>query len=186
MCLDLTADSYPRLSTWLTLHIICYQVMFMGATIEKAKAAEAREMLKLMKYSHRKNASKGFRFPAMGWTEGQLRAKMKRDAYYVMRMKRVIVGTVAIKRKRLYWEVGALAILPGYQHRGLGKRLLAYAENRLCHRKADKAVLFTPKHHPVLPGFYSKRGYKPSGVVKSHGLIWVRMEKRFTRFNIRS
>lgn len=75
--------------------------------------------------------------------------------------------------------IHSLAVLPEYQHRGLGKTLLkAYLQRMESHRVADRAALIAHDH---LLSFYEKFGFVNKGrsAAQFGGGAWFDMVKEF-------
>eukprot|EP00898_Chlorokybus_atmophyticus_P007550 jgi/Chlat1/7797/Chrsp66S07251 len=60
------------------------------------------------------------------------------------------------------WEVGMLAVLPRCQKQGLGKRLLAAAEEEL-RRRGEKTAVLAHMSHAKITEWYQRRGYRLTG-----------------------
>lgn len=146
--------------------------------IRKARPADCQDIQRILSQAHKKNAELGFVFPVSRFSRRQLLSKMKRDRYYVLIYNGEAAGTVAVKRRKNYWEIGSLAVLPKYQGNGLGPQLLQFAEKKIRRLGGKKAVGFTPKNHPVLPPYYRKLGYRPGKTVVFNNIRWVRLTKR--------
>lgn len=58
-----------------------------------------------------------------------------------------------------------LAVLPQYQSRGLGKRLVQDAEERLCAIGCPKIQLMIRQENNAVNAFYQTLGYEPADVL---------------------
>lgn len=75
-----------------------------------------------------------------------------------------IVGCIALTDKgggRFYF--GMLTIAPALQGAGLGKQLLAAAEDRACDAGASVMEMWVIKQRADLIAWYERRGYRPTG-----------------------
>ena len=78
--------------------------------------------------------------------------------------KDIAVCVITNEGNRIY-ELKNIAVLPEFQHKGIGKKLLDFAE-QYCRPKADKLVLGTGDSPLTVP-FYEKCGYKRTHTVKN-------------------
>ena len=62
-------------------------------------------------------------------------------------------------------ELKNIAVKPEYQHKGLGRQLLSYAED-ICRERFDRMILGTGDSPLTVP-FYEKCGYRRSHTVKN-------------------
>lgn|GEM_PF-3164908 len=133
----------------------------MGFKVKKAKNHECKEIQKVLHKAHKENVKQGFIFPVSKITRKDLLSKMKRDRYYVLKYNGKIIGVVAVKRRKKYWEIGSLAVKPEYKRKGLGSKLLWFAERKVSFFGASNVLLTTMRKHPTLPFYYMKQGYRP-------------------------
>jgi N-acetylglutamate synthase-like GNAT family acetyltransferase len=145
--------------------------------IRKSNPKDVPSIRRVLHDAHLQNSRKGFRFPASAFMGDRIKYLIRRQDYYVLTFDRKVIGTVAVKNRKVYLEIGSLAIRPKYQKRGLGRRLLYYAENVIRKRRHKKAYLFTPKHHSVLPRYYYAKGYRLVKTVRMNRVHWVMLRK---------
>ncbi len=149
--------------------------------IRAAKAEDARIVQYLVRQAHKQNVNQGFYFPVYKITRKQFRHLIMLHRYYILMAKGMAVGTIAIKKRKRYREIGSLAVLPAYQKKGFGLKLLRFAETQLRKMGQTKAVLFTPRYHPALPSYYRKHGYRQRNFVNSKRKTWILFEKRLLK-----
>jgi GNAT superfamily N-acetyltransferase len=104
-----------------------------------------------------------------------------------------IVACVHIEKHGDDAHIGMLAVQPHRQGAGLGKQMLAYAEQSVgAMLGCGKAVMAVLSPRPELTAFYLRRGYRRSGIAidypctagvglpKQAGLTLAVLEKRLT------
>ncbi|MEW9669782.1 GNAT family N-acetyltransferase [Ammoniphilus sp. 3BR4] len=153
----------------------------MQITIRKSVADDVKAIKRVLSLAHQDNTRKGYVFPAARIKLSKLREKMKKEIYYVLVFEKKIVGTVAIRRRNTYWEIGSLAVIPSYQKRGWGNKLLRYAEKKVKKQGGKRTGLFTIKRHPSLPSYYKKRGYQPVGKKSFQSRKWMLLLKNLSK-----
>jgi N-acetylglutamate synthase-like GNAT family acetyltransferase len=146
-------------------------------TIRRARSEDAASIQHILHQAHRQNIKDGFIFPAFNLKKRQLRFRIKRDTYYLLMNDGIAIGTIAIKKRKHYMEIGSLAILSTYWKRGLGLRLLRYAERKVRRMGWSRVVLFTPNGHPTLPLYYQKQGYRIQRLANDKNRLWIKFEK---------
>lgn len=73
----------------------------------------------------------------------------------------VIVGSVLLLRSEVQVEFSMFAVDPRYQDQGIGKQLLAYAEETAINRwKVKQAIMAVIPCRTDLIAFYQRRGYR--------------------------
>lgn len=149
----------------------------MKPIIRRARLQEARQLRSVIRQAHTQNLQKGFRFPVTRISVNQLRQKMRQDSYYVLTRNRRIIGTIALRRRRRYWHIGSLCLIPAYTRHGYGTHLLRFGEAKIHSCGGKRICLLTLRRHPKLPGFYRKRGYRPQRVVGRRRVKWLVMVK---------
>jgi ribosomal protein S18 acetylase RimI-like enzyme len=101
-------------------------------------------------------------------TKKKLWQKIKNEIVIAAVGNERIVGTISLKRRNNFFEFNSLAVLPRYQNKGMGKRLMQYAERYSKNRKISTCVLYTFENHPWLPNYYKKNGYRRVKIVKGN------------------
>ena len=61
------------------------------------------------------------------------------------------------------WYPGSLAVLPEYEHKGLGSRLVEHVEKRASEKGVKYVRFDAVANNQALTNFYLKRGYKTVG-----------------------
>lgn len=150
----------------------------MNGVIKKAKLKDGEIIHTILQQSHKENLAIGFPFSITKITKSELIRKIQRERYYLIFHSEQPVGCVAIRKKKKYWEIGSLSVLPDYQRLGLGGRLLEHAEKSIQKQGSPYATLFTPKYHPTLPSYYRSHGYKIILSVRKNNIIWAKFRKR--------
>lgn len=152
----------------------------MKTSIRRAKSKDTLTIIRIFQQAHRENIQNGFFFPAYSVTKKQLYDRIKRDKYYVLVANKRYVGTIAVKKRKDYMEIGSLAILPAFRKKGFGLRLLRFAERKVRSMGWKRVVLFAPKGHPTLLSYYQKHGYDATKVKNIKNMAWIRYEKWLT------
>ena len=97
-----------------------------------------------------------------GWTDARVLAALADDVVFVAREHGVQAGYVALARN----ADGALVIeqllvAPGHEHRGVGHRLLAYAEGYAIAQGAPSLLVVAEPDNHAARGFYHRCGFAP-------------------------
>lgn len=145
--------------------------------VKRATVKQAGLIRTILREAHLQNTRNGFRFPAYKNSIKRIKNLIRRDRYYLLWVDGNAAGTVAAKKRRNYFEIGSLGVLPSHRGKGFGRELLRYAERKSQKRGATHVVLFTPHHHPTLPAYYRKQGYYQKGTKRLKGELWIRFEK---------
>jgi ribosomal protein S18 acetylase RimI-like enzyme len=69
--------------------------------------------------------------------------------------------------------VGGLAVSPGHQRQGVGRRLMAAAEEEAARRRASRLTLHVLSANEGAVGFYERQGYEVEGVLRGEFLLPV-------------
>ncbi|MBD0384445.1 GNAT family N-acetyltransferase [Paenibacillus sedimenti] len=128
--------------------------------IRRANKRDIFHIIAVLHAAHKQNKRRGFYFPASTISSQRLQYLMKQHRYFVLQANKVIIGVVAIKKRKKFWEIGSLAVIPRYQKSGWGGKLLRFAETRLKQQGIYSAFLTTQTLHPVLPRYYYSKGYR--------------------------
>lgn len=150
----------------------------MRTVFRRARSIDARPLRQLFRKAHRQNAILGYIFPTYRMSTNKVRRMIRRDDYYLLKNMRGIIGSVALKKRIRYIEIGSLAVRPGFRKQGFGSKLLQFAEYKLIKRGRTQAVLFTPKGHPYLMEYYHKRGYRKTNIRTWNGVQWIQLKKK--------
>ena len=150
----------------------------MKTMIRQASIKDTARVQHVLYQAHKQNVRCGFTFPAYNIKRNQLCYLIRRDRYYLLVVNGITVGTVAVKRRNIFMEIGSLALLPAYRKRGYGSKLLRYAEFKIKIMKWSSAVLFTPNDHPFLPSYYRKNGYRSRRIISFKNKKWIQFNKK--------
>jgi N-acetylglutamate synthase-like GNAT family acetyltransferase len=134
--------------------------------LRKAKLSDTQAILRILCLAHRDNYRRKLYFSSGRMTKRKLGRKIKHEIVIAAVDNKRVVGTISLKRRNSYFELNSLAVSPRYQNKGLGKRLMQYAERYSKKRRISKCVLYTLENHPWLPQYYKKQGYKKVKVIK--------------------
>ena len=105
--------------------------------------------------------------------------------FYKLVENNILIGLVVIeqsqKENNLFF-IERLSVLPEYRHKGYGRILMQYAENRIKELKGKKISLGVIHENIVLTQWYSTQGYSVSGLKKFDHLPFTVcfMEKNIT------
>lgn len=138
----------------------------MNPTIRRATRADAPLIQPLLHGAHRWNYAAGFNFSAATVELPEIMERLEEAEVYLLLADGTPEGTVTIFDDG---TIGWLGVAPAAQGRGHGRRLLAFAEERIRQMGLGKAKLDTPVSHPWLPAFYQRCGYLPVGTVHWEG-----------------
>lgn len=76
----------------------------MQITIRRATAHDVQNIKRVLALAHWENTRLGYIFPAPHIKLSRLREKIKKERYYVLVLKRKIMGTVAIRPRKRGWK----------------------------------------------------------------------------------
>ena len=97
----------------------------------------------------------------------------------------VQLGFVAVERADgAVYYLEKLAVLPGYRHRGYGKKLIAFVCNYVKKNKCEKISLGMINESTILKDWYKKLGFQETGTKKFEHLPFTVcfMEKNLLPF----
>jgi len=148
--------------------------LIMSLTFRNAIRVDAERIAALVNSAYRGEQSRS------GWTtEADLLDGRRTDAREVRRLiaqrnsiillcqdGKKIVGSVHIEKTSDHASLGMFVVEPTRQGRGIGKRLLACAE-QVAQREwqVDKIVMYVITLRHELIAFYARRGYRRTGVL---------------------
>ena len=90
----------------------------------------------------------------------------------------VLLGYIVAMARTDCWFVDNVALAPGHQGRGLGRRLMDLADAAARARGLPEVRLYTNVVMTENIGFYSRLGFMETGRVREHGFDRVYMAKR--------
>ena len=96
---------------------------------------------------------------------------------HVLDLDGEVIGTVTLKTDRTYLEISMLAVLPRFQSRGWGRRLMAYAENNANELGLSEVRLYTNQKLDHLVRYYQNLGFVETTRMQDAGYQRVFMSK---------
>lgn len=93
------------------------------------------------------------------WIDNSLDFGFSDDILVYVEEKKII-GFISYKIKNNEATIGLVAVLPNYQGKGIGKKLLQVVENELIKNDIKVLNIPTQKENLEACSFYKKRGYK--------------------------
>ncbi len=137
---------------------------------------EADAVRALMHAAHAWNLAHGFNFTAADIGAATLLPRLDPARFWVAEgADGELVGTIEVKadeddpRDRRFH---LLAVAPAAAGGGVGRALVAHAEDVARRAGARRLTLDTPESHPWLPAFYRRLGYAPFGHVQWEGKLY--------------
>jgi ribosomal protein S18 acetylase RimI-like enzyme len=99
-----------------------------------------------------------------GWTDARVLAVLSEDVVFVAREGGLQAGYVALRRNADEGQViEQLLVAPGHERRGVGHRLLAYAEGYAIAQGAPSLLVVAEPDNHAARGFYLRSGCVPIG-----------------------
>ena len=92
------------------------------------------------------------------WVENSLNKKFAEKVFYIEE-NLLAIGFVSLKKHNDIGKIGLIATHPDFQGKGLGRKLLAFAENYCFENKWKYLEIPTQKGNIPACGFYEKMGY---------------------------
>ena len=102
---------------------------------------------------------------------------IKNDQMYVLIDTKEIIGTLVLKISNEDMWVSNMAINPNLQKKGLGKKLLKFAEEKAKELRLKTVSLYTSSKIPELYEYYVKQGFKETERKKEDGFDRVYLSK---------
>ena len=129
------------------------------------------ELTELLNDSYKSLADMGFNFTASFQDVDGTSERINRGKCFVAIDINKLVGTVCFyskekKGKATWYEknnvayYGQLAVLPKYQKKGIGSRLIELVENEAIINEAEEIAIDTAEGATYLINFYKKRNYR--------------------------
>ena len=103
--------------------------------------------------------------------------KIERELVFVIREDSMIIGAMVLENREDYLYLGSLAVNPKHQGKGMGGRLLKYAEEEAQRRGFSEIRLFTNEKMWETIAIYNKYGYKETGRKEENGFKRVYFTK---------
>jgi ribosomal protein S18 acetylase RimI-like enzyme len=99
-----------------------------------------------------------------GWTDARVLDALAEDVVFVAREGGLQAGYVALRRNADEGMViEQLLVAPGHERRGVGRRLLAYAEGYAIAQGAPSLIIVAEPDNRVARGLYLRHGFVPIG-----------------------
>lgn len=132
--------------------------------IHSAAAGDAAALAAVYRSAYRENRELGFPAKAGSATTEVVAEWIRAHRVYVATVESEIVGGVRLEEpdaERI--KLSRLGVHADWKGRGIGTRLIAYAES-VARREGYRTIwLTTPGEHPFLPEFYRSHGYEQTG-----------------------
>jgi len=133
----------------------------------RADESDLDQILALTHRAYARNVALGFRYTGATESMDSLRHSWERERVYKLVFAHEIVGSVRlidVDEKCL--EVKRLCVDPAYQKRGLGSKLLRFAEEEARGRGFSRVRLDTAKPFRELVEWYARQGYSIVGEMR--------------------
>jgi ribosomal protein S18 acetylase RimI-like enzyme len=99
-----------------------------------------------------------------GWTDDVVLDALAQDVVFVAREGGLQAGYVALAQNAGEGLViEQLLVVPGHEHRGVGRRLLAHAEGYAIAQGAPTLLIVAEPDNYAARGFYLRSGFVPIG-----------------------
>jgi ribosomal protein S18 acetylase RimI-like enzyme len=97
-----------------------------------------------------------------GWSDDRVLEVLNSDLIFVARADEQPAGYVALHRERAgVVVVDQLFVVPGHEQRGIGHRLLAYAEGFAIAERAPSLQVVVEESNQPARSFYKRSGFVP-------------------------
>jgi ribosomal protein S18 acetylase RimI-like enzyme len=93
----------------------------------------------------------------------EVRTRLTKDQFLLAMEGNALIGCVHVEAHRDGGHIGLLSVDPAHQQKGLGKQLMAAAEDHLRASGCKSASLRFINHRAELLRFYTRLGYAESG-----------------------
>ena len=158
----------------------------MEGQITKANKQDLQEIIYLQRQAFQKIAIQedNFYITPLTQTLEDIEIEFERRLFLKYTINDKIVGSVRAHLQDNVCHIGRLVVLPEFQNKGIGKRLLQEIENLFAN--CEKFVLFTGLKHGAL-GFYIKFGYTVTSMEEFNGIPIACLEKKnIKQLNVQS
>ena len=109
------------------------------------------------------------------------RPKIKQGLVYVIHKDAAIIGAIVLENRENYLYLGNLAVSPVHQGKGIGRRLLKFAEKEALQRGYFEIRLYTNEKMWENIAIYSKYGYKETDRKEENGFKRVYFTKQLVQ-----
>jgi ribosomal protein S18 acetylase RimI-like enzyme len=96
-----------------------------------------------------------------GWSDERVLEVLSRDVIFVAHEDDQPAGYVALHSEEGVIVVEQLFVAPGHEQRGIGHRLLAYAEGYAITERAESLHVVVEESNQPARSFYSRSGFVP-------------------------
>jgi len=144
-----------------------------NANISVAKASDIPELVRLINSAYRNSDSvKGWTneaelFEGSRATHDSLKYLLDQPQSAILKYSKdnKIVGSVYLQKNRSQMYLGVLAVSPEFQDRGIGRELLAAAEEYASKHNCNRIMMTVISIRRELVDWYKRRGYRETGEV---------------------
>ena len=105
------------------------------------------------------------------------RLRIEQGLVYVIRKDAAIIGAIVLENRESFLYLGNLAVSPVHQGKGIGRRLLKFAEKEALRRGYFEIRLYTNEKMWENIAIYLKYGYKETGRKEENGFKRVYFTK---------
>ena len=133
-------------------------------TIRTAAISDAESLVDVYRSAYRENRRLGFPAKAESVERETVVEWIEAHHVFVAELDGAVVGGVRLEVSdpdRV--KLSRLGVHDDLKGRGLGSRLVRFAEKWAREQGYRSIWLTTPEDHPYLPGFYRDRGYERTG-----------------------
>jgi ribosomal protein S18 acetylase RimI-like enzyme len=97
-----------------------------------------------------------------GWSDDRVLEVLRRDVVFIAREHGQLGGYVALRRmEEGLIVVEQIFVAPGHERRGIGRRLLAYAEGYAIAERARSLQIVVEEGNEKARSFYRRSGFVP-------------------------
>ena len=132
-----------------------------GLEIRRATITDAEALAEVYQSAYQENRELGFPAKAESATSGTVSEWIRESQICVAKIEEQLVGGVRLEvtgSERV--KLSHLGVHEQWKGEGLGRRLLAHAEEMVRVQDYTFIWLTTPEDHPYLPDLYRRHGYE--------------------------
>lgn len=129
--------------------------------IHRASTANVEELADVYQSAYQENRELGFPAKAESVTPETISEWIEESQMYVAEIEGQVVGGVRLEvtgSERV--KLSRLGVHEQWKGEGIGRQLLAHAEERVRNQDYATVWLTTPEDHPYLPELYRRHGYE--------------------------
>lgn len=129
-------------------------------TIKPAFIEDVHEILALQKLAYQSEAEiyNDFTIPPLTQSEDEMKNDFRRFTFFKALMHGKIIGSVRAMRDDGTCHIGRLIVNPIYQHHGIGRKLVNYAEKHFTGTERVEVFIFHKSRRNIT--FYEGLGYR--------------------------